>query len=245
MKKVDFHGCAVGVTSLSGKPTKKPWTIATNSLEMRNVFRDKRCECTIQHAHAEGQDTVRTGSYPMQMATLIHKAFATQMSSKYPVLPCEGEWAWSSDGKVWTETHRDVRTSSHHIMTGAPFSSEDVEFAVTTKRYADGDVENHMVTDDRTCVSNERPWVGHTRYVIRDVAVAKLAKAKDEHEEYPSMPVTHCDYDHRDKLPSMPEWSAMVTKQLSNKEILQDPLAQEAMTKEYKRHQNKTWDETK
>eukprot|EP00971_Amphidinium_carterae_P097810 1935366-Amphidinium_carterae.1 len=43
----------------------------------------------------------------------------------------------------------------------------------------------------------------------------------------------------------MPEWSAMVTKQLSNKEILQDPLAQEAMTKDFKRHQNKTWDETK
>eukprot|EP00971_Amphidinium_carterae_P207500 4117066-Amphidinium_carterae.1 len=59
------------------------------------------------------------------------------------------------------------------------------------------------------------------------------------------MPVTHCEYDHREKFPSMPEWSAMVTKQLSNKEILQDPLAQEAMTKEYKRHQNKTWDETK
>eukprot|EP00971_Amphidinium_carterae_P313991 6240572-Amphidinium_carterae.1 len=41
MKKVDFHGCSVGVTSLTGKPIKKPWTIATNSLEMRNVFRDK------------------------------------------------------------------------------------------------------------------------------------------------------------------------------------------------------------
>eukprot|EP00971_Amphidinium_carterae_P117438 2326362-Amphidinium_carterae.1 len=102
-----------------------------------------------------------------------------------------------------------------------------------------------MMTSEQTCAGNERPWVGHTRYVIRDVAVAKLAQAKGEHDEYPSMPVTHCEYDHREKFPSMPEWSAMVTKQLSNKEILQDPLAQEAMTKEYKRHQNKTWDETK
>eukprot|EP00971_Amphidinium_carterae_P082456 1630510-Amphidinium_carterae.2 len=48
-------------------------------------------------------------------------------------------------------------------MTGAPFSSEDVDFAITTKHYADGDMENHMVADDRTCVSNERPWVGYTR----------------------------------------------------------------------------------
>eukprot|EP00971_Amphidinium_carterae_P094911 1877943-Amphidinium_carterae.3 len=77
MKKVDFHGCSVGVQSLSGKPIKKPWTIATNSLELRNVFKDKRCECTTQHSHAEGHDTVRTGSYPMQMAMLIHKAFVT------------------------------------------------------------------------------------------------------------------------------------------------------------------------
>eukprot|EP00971_Amphidinium_carterae_P212681 4220786-Amphidinium_carterae.1 len=60
------------------------------------------------------------------MARLMHKAFATQMSSKYPVLPCEGEWAWSHDGKVWVETHQDVRTSNHHVMTGAPFSPDDV-----------------------------------------------------------------------------------------------------------------------
>eukprot|EP00971_Amphidinium_carterae_P037577 738655-Amphidinium_carterae.1 len=109
-------------------------------------------------------------------------------------------------------------------MTGAPFSPDDVEFAITTKRYADGDVDNH---------------------IMEGMSVAKLAQAKGEHDEYPLMPVTHCEYDHREKFPSMPEWSAMVTKQLSNKEILQDPLAQEAMTKEYKRHQNKTWDETK
>eukprot|EP00971_Amphidinium_carterae_P049690 979519-Amphidinium_carterae.1 len=90
------------------------------------------------------------------------------------------------------ETHQDVRTSNHHVMTGAPFSLDDVEFAVTTKRYADGDVENHMMTSEQTCASNDRPWVGHTRYVIRDVAVAKLAQAKDEYDEYPAMPVTHC-----------------------------------------------------
>eukprot|EP00971_Amphidinium_carterae_P093262 1845337-Amphidinium_carterae.1 len=59
------------------------------------------------------------------------------MSSKYPVLPCDGEWAWSHDGKVWTETHQDVRTSSHHVMIGAPFSSEDVEFAITTNFLSD------------------------------------------------------------------------------------------------------------
>eukprot|EP00971_Amphidinium_carterae_P259852 5155798-Amphidinium_carterae.1 len=58
---------------------------------------------------------VRTGSYPMKMAGLIHKAFASQMSNRYPVLPCEGEWAWSHDGKVWTETHKDVRISREYL----------------------------------------------------------------------------------------------------------------------------------
>eukprot|EP00971_Amphidinium_carterae_P140909 2791703-Amphidinium_carterae.1 len=42
LKKVDFHGCALGVTSLSGKPIKKPWTIATNSFTLREMFKDKR-----------------------------------------------------------------------------------------------------------------------------------------------------------------------------------------------------------
>eukprot|EP00971_Amphidinium_carterae_P166209 3294343-Amphidinium_carterae.1 len=30
LKKVDFHGCAVGLKSKSGVPIKKPWTLATN-----------------------------------------------------------------------------------------------------------------------------------------------------------------------------------------------------------------------
>eukprot|EP00971_Amphidinium_carterae_P315439 6269944-Amphidinium_carterae.1 len=58
------------------------------------------------------------------------------------------------------------------------------------------------------------------------------------------MPVGPCMYEHRPKEAQMPEWSAMVTQNLSPKEIAQDKLAQEAMSKEYKRHQNKTWDET-
>eukprot|EP00971_Amphidinium_carterae_P140706 2788424-Amphidinium_carterae.4 len=37
----------------------------------------------------------------------------------------------------------------------------------------------------------------------------------------------------------------MVTKQLTNKEIAVDPPAQEAMTKEYNKHKNHTWDESK
>eukprot|EP00971_Amphidinium_carterae_P178655 3544084-Amphidinium_carterae.1 len=37
----------------------------------------------------------------------------------------------------------------------------------------------------------------------------------------------------------------MVTKQLTNKEIASDPQAREAMTKEYNKHKNHTWDESK
>eukprot|EP00971_Amphidinium_carterae_P280853 5575711-Amphidinium_carterae.1 len=50
------------------------------------------------------------------MARLIHKAFKSQMKYCCPVMPCEGEWVWSHD------------------------------VAITTKRYADGNVENDIMS---------------------------------------------------------------------------------------------------
>eukprot|EP00971_Amphidinium_carterae_P242165 4808428-Amphidinium_carterae.5 len=37
LKKVDFHGCAVGLKSRSGLPIKKPWTLATNCLALHET----------------------------------------------------------------------------------------------------------------------------------------------------------------------------------------------------------------
>eukprot|EP00971_Amphidinium_carterae_P034858 686180-Amphidinium_carterae.1 len=40
LKNVDLHGCAVGLTSRSGAPIKKPWALATNCLAIREAFKD-------------------------------------------------------------------------------------------------------------------------------------------------------------------------------------------------------------
>eukprot|EP00971_Amphidinium_carterae_P000149 3338-Amphidinium_carterae.2 len=65
------------------------------------VFKAKRCACTTQHAHAEGRDTVRTGSYPETMSKLIHKAFE------------------SHGGKVWTKMHKDDARNARNDKTGS------------------------------------------------------------------------------------------------------------------------------
>ena len=39
-------------------------------------------------------------------------------------------------------------------------------------------------------------------------------------------------------------WNTMVTRQLTPTEIRGDKRAQEAMTKEYNKHRNHTWDES-
>eukprot|EP00971_Amphidinium_carterae_P282403 5606609-Amphidinium_carterae.1 len=68
----------------------------------------------------------------------------------------------------------------------------------------DGDASRRSyiqpLCDDRRTILTGRCRVCYyyEAYVIRDVAVAKLAQAKNEHDEYPSMPVTHSEYDHRE-----------------------------------------------
>eukprot|EP00971_Amphidinium_carterae_P157985 3131579-Amphidinium_carterae.1 len=84
------------------------------------------------------------------------------------------------------------------------------------------------------------PWTGRTKYHLRRIDNAapipvistseELAIAKDQ-MDYPLMPVQDHTPEHRDKVQGGIQWSAMVTKQLTNKEIATDPLAQEAMTK--------------
>eukprot|EP00971_Amphidinium_carterae_P273979 5437634-Amphidinium_carterae.1 len=76
------------------------------------------------------------------MSKLIHKAFEKEIKHRFPTAPTTGVWSLINDGRVWVENHPDVRTSHHSVMVGAPFSETDVDFAITTKQYADGDVEN-------------------------------------------------------------------------------------------------------
>eukprot|EP00971_Amphidinium_carterae_P240588 4776312-Amphidinium_carterae.1 len=98
------------------------------------------------------------------------------------------------------------------------------------------------------------PWTGRTKYHLRRIDNAapisvistseELASLKDQ-VDYPMMPVQDRAPEHRDEVQGGIQWSAMVTKQLTNKEIAIDPLAREAMTNEHNKHKNHTWDESK
>ena len=69
--KVDFHGCALGVKARNGEPMKKPFTIATNNLDLVTELQTKQCHCKVKHVPCEGAETTRSGHYTKQMANAI------------------------------------------------------------------------------------------------------------------------------------------------------------------------------
>ena len=72
-----IDGCMVGVKSAkNGKPTKKPWTFATDSEELMKSARTKRCDHEPgEHEKCEGSETTKTGFYPTELASMIITAF--------------------------------------------------------------------------------------------------------------------------------------------------------------------------
>eukprot|EP00971_Amphidinium_carterae_P291408 5785601-Amphidinium_carterae.1 len=93
-----------------------------------------------------------------------------------------------NDGRVWVENHPDIRTSHHNVMVGAPFSAADVDFAITTKQYVDGDVENILVDEAEEQMTNDKPWVGYTKYVLKNAFPAAAVEIAEEENGFPAMP---------------------------------------------------------
>eukprot|EP00971_Amphidinium_carterae_P263551 5228640-Amphidinium_carterae.1 len=73
-------------------------------------------------------------------------------------------------------------------MVGAPFSATDVDFAITTKQYADGNVENVLVDETEEHVTNDKPWVGYTKYVLKRAFPVAAAEIAEEEDGFPAMP---------------------------------------------------------
>ena len=75
---VNLHGCALGLTSSAdGKPTKKPWTIATTSCNMHSAFKSPLCPGTgahLDHAQCARAEMRRTEEYTDPFADLVHEA---------------------------------------------------------------------------------------------------------------------------------------------------------------------------
>ena len=78
MHTVNLHGCALGLTSAAdGRPIKKPWTVATTSVNMHSAFKSALCPGTgphREHAQCAGAETRRTEEYTDAFADLVHEA---------------------------------------------------------------------------------------------------------------------------------------------------------------------------
>ena len=82
LSKVDFFGCGAGLRSTrTGKPVKKPWTVATSSRAMLAALGKFHCCGEEDHEPCAGQETKRTENYTPRMAAAIHRALREQALS--------------------------------------------------------------------------------------------------------------------------------------------------------------------
>ena len=133
--RVDFEGCAVGLTTRDGLPLTKPWRLMTTSQRIKDAFQDIRCKCQQTHARCEGAETTRSAMYPPQMTDLIAKALFPSKCAQQsvPAMPCRPA---SSD----PQPHREVEQHLKHVSPLAGF--EDLARAVESDPTA-----NRLVTE--------------------------------------------------------------------------------------------------
>ena len=77
LRRVHFHGCALGVRGPQS-PIKKPWCVSTTSLRVLQLFGQRQCDGTHVHEPAEGSKTRATGHYTKEFAHLVIEAFFPQ-----------------------------------------------------------------------------------------------------------------------------------------------------------------------
>lgn len=121
--RVDFDGCAVGLTSRDGLPIKKPWRLMSTSQRIVDAFQDKRCKCQHPHAKCEGAETTRSANYPPAMTQLIAQSLFPSKCVQQPVpaMPC-------GPGSSEPQPHREIEQHLKHVSPLAGF--EDLAIAV-------------------------------------------------------------------------------------------------------------------
>ena len=84
LERVHFDGCMFNLISIrTGKPIKKPWSVATNNQHIRNALAGRMCDGSHEHTPCAGKDTQRTEGYTEDMVKCIHKAFKAQAKQKH------------------------------------------------------------------------------------------------------------------------------------------------------------------
>ena len=102
LEPVHFHGCTLGLVGRNGGMIKKPWTIQTDCIEIRDEFSDRYCpgrSCHPFHEPCAGGNTKNTELYTWEFTDRLHKGFkngvkysqarhvATRVSGVSPVTP--------------------------------------------------------------------------------------------------------------------------------------------------------------
>ena len=99
LKFADFHGCRVGAQASSGMLTKKPWRLATTSIDMVDEFSDLLCTADLRrtleskerwlhenHELLEGSNrTAESAFYPLKTAKQAHAVFRSHFNSELNV----------------------------------------------------------------------------------------------------------------------------------------------------------------
>jgi hypothetical protein len=81
-----FHGCMYGLcpshsmTSDTQKYIKKPWSIATNNLNVWHAL-SKTCDKSHEHVRCQRNDTSLSERYTHQMCEAVHLAFASSVNA--------------------------------------------------------------------------------------------------------------------------------------------------------------------
>ena len=81
MIKQNINGCMLGLTSIEGRPMKKPWTLYSTMDEIQKVFANDLCDGSHEHQTIQGKNTARTSSYPWGMTDKVHEAIRMRVNS--------------------------------------------------------------------------------------------------------------------------------------------------------------------
>ena len=130
LKKRDFNGCMVGLTSTSGWPMLKPWTIRTSLDTMLEQFDGLLCNGTHRwHQPVQGKETAATSYYPWGLTDRAHNAWRQDAKT--------WKFAWSNDVKL----HKKA-AEEHAALTPRKEVEEKTEVAAAQPKSNDFWVED-------------------------------------------------------------------------------------------------------
>ena len=79
LKWVVFDGCAIGLTSSTGEPLRKPWCLFTNEIRIINFFSQFVCPGNHIHAETMGKNAKLSAFYTEKLAQVLIECWYPQL----------------------------------------------------------------------------------------------------------------------------------------------------------------------